>query len=321
MMMDATGPITKTARTATLKVTRPVEAKDNQGQVLSNIRHSEVVEYIARMHNMSTDIDHTSRQENVVIKKGMKHFELVKGLANLNNREFWVDYDIKMRKWVLHWKGIQRAEQKAGYIFRYNSEDKGTLLEANPEFGLRETVNEAVISVFDQKNQQWVSAIEIEDAASEDPRFVLGGGLKSRSTASSNSKASVKKKRSKSEAKRSSERRRTKNVIRDAIDNAGAFRIAAAGFALDVLPPPGRRFKNAQEAGEWLLRWFKAKQENFITVTGTVIGVETLRARQTHELRGLSTGLDGFYYFTRVRHVLNEAGYFCEFTANRVVTG
>jgi phage protein D len=302
---------------------RPLDSADNQGQVFARIRHSEVVESIASMNGFDVDIDPTERQEDVALKKGSKHYEIVKGLANLNNREFWVDYSLKKRKWILHWKKIQRDEMRPGFVFRYNHGDEGTLLEANPEYGLRETVNSATILVFDDKAHRWVSVGEFHDIeGSTDPKFTKGGGLVARSTASKNTRAAMKKKRSKSEAKRQSQMKKDVNTIKEAMDSPSAYRIAASGFAIDVLPPPGRRFKNSEEASRWMLRWFQAKQDNFITVSGTVIGVESLRARQIHTLKGLSSRLDGNYYFTRVRHRPDaNDGYYCEFTANRVVTG
>lgn len=322
LMMDNTGIIRTKGGITNLERKRPVDAADNQGQVFVNMRHSEVVEFIADMYDLDKDIDATSRQENVVLKKGMKHYEIVKGLGNLNNREFWVDYNYNKRKWVLHWKKIQRDELRPGFTFRYNQGDAGTILEANPEYGLRETINEASILVFDETNQRWVSAIEIKEAGSENPQYLQGAGLETRTTPSKSSKASIKKKRSKAEARHQSERRKNKDVIQEAIDNPGAFRIAAAGFAIDVLPPPGRRFRDAEEAGRWLLRWFQMKQDNFITVNGTLIGVESLRARQTHTLRGLGQTLDGDYYFTKVRHITDgDSEYHVEFTANRVING
>lgn len=317
-MMSQEGPVFNAAKIAKLEVSRPMDEADNQGQVFANILHSDVVGFIADMYGFAHDIDVTERRDSVVLKKGMKHYEIVKSLANLNNRDFWVDYDINRRTWVLHWREINR-NQKSGFTFRYGAGDASTLLQAEPEYGLRDIVTEATILVFDEKNKRWVSAIQIDDFSGPDPIFSEGGGLLARSTASRNPRAAVKKGRPKSEAKGQAARSQDKHVIKEAFDNASAFRIAAAGVAIDVLPP-GRRFRDIEEAGRYLLRWFKERQDNFISVQGTVIGVESLRARQTHTLVGLGPTLDGDYFFTRARHVAGE-NYLTEFTANRVING
>lgn len=316
-LADNSGPLTSGSKRTKLKVPQPVDSRDNQGTVFRNALHSEVVAFIADMYDVDQDIDHTTKRGPVVLKKGSKHYEIVRGFANLNNREFWIDYDIKRNKWVFHWKKVNR-EQSPEFVFRYGAGDDSTLLEAEPEYGLRGTISQATILIFDSNNQRWVSAIEIDDAAGPDPIFRQGGGIQARSTPRSNPRKRRKKnKRTKAEARATAHSRRARHEIREALENAAAFRIAAGGIAIDALPP-GRRFADAEDAARWLLRWFRAKQDNFITVQGATIGVETLKANQVHTLVGLGDRLDGDYYMTRVRHIM-ENGYWCEFTANKVI--
>lgn len=323
-MMDNTGPIISGDKRAKPAVKRPVEEADNQGQAFNNILHSEVVSYIADMYGMEKDIEKSKRRDNVIIKKGMKHFELVKGLANINGFDFWVDFDALRAKWVIHWKDMNR-NQAPELILRYSSGDFSTLLEASPEYGLPGTISTATVSIFDGVNQRWVSAIEIEDIAGPDPIFRRGGGLEARNSAQRVPRSPVAKKGTgrkgkkpgKGAARAMAARSTAKDVINEALENATSFRIASGGVAIDVLPP-GDRFKSPDDAARYLLRWFLARQDNFIKVSGVCVGIETLRARQVHRLLGLGPRLDGDYYFTRVRHVLSDS-YTCEFVANRVI--
>lgn len=321
-MMIGEGPIKNGNRIARPAVKRPVEFADNQGTVYSNVRHSEIVWNIADMYGMDKDIDETTKPDDFVVKKGQKHYTLVKGLANMNNRDFWVDYDPKRRKWVLHWKIINRNQQPQ-YILRYNQGDLGTILEAQPEYGIQDTVTTATISIFDEVNQRWISAIEIEDASGPDPIFRQGGGLEARNTAQIRPKSANKKllsgKPSKAGARSGAARHQARDVIHEALDNASAFRIAAGGVAIEVLPP-ANRFRSPEEAATFLLRWFNDRRDNFIKVSGSLIGIESLRARQVHTLKGLGVRLDGDYYFTSVRHKVGTT-YTCEFTANKVMVG
>lgn len=315
-MADASGPITSGSKRTKLKRSQPIDSLDNQGTVFRNSLHSEVVEFIADMYGVDRDIDSTSKRESVVLKKGSKHYEIIQGLANLNNREFWVDYNIRRNRWVLHWKKIQRG-QRPEFVFRYGAGDGSTLLEAEPEYGLRETVNQATILVFDQENQRWVSAVEIDEATGPDPIFRQGGGIQSTPRSIPKKTRTKSEKTTKSAARAFAARRNARNIIGEALENASAFRIAAGGVAIDVLPP-GRRFRDPEEAARWLLRWFLSKRDNFVSVQGIVIGVEKLKANQVHTLAGLGERLDGDYYFTRVRHIMSN-GYWCEFHANKVI--
>lgn len=327
-MMDNEGPVVSAGKNTKPTTKRPVELADDQGQVFQSILHSEVVQRIADMYGLETDIDPTTKRDHMIIKKGRKHFELIQGLANLNNKDLWVDWNIKTRRWTLHWKDKNRG-QSAQYILRYGpdidrnnmlkSNTGGTLLSVEPEYGLRETVSTATILIFDGKNQRWISAIEIEDASGPDPIFRAGGGIQQRAAVSRRPKPPSKNAptRPRKEARATTLKRKAKDVIDEALDNATSFRIAAGGITIDVLPP-GMRFKDPEEAGRYLLRWFKSKQDNFIAVKGRTVGIETLRARQVHTLRGMGSRLDGDYYFTRVNHQMND-GYFCEFTANKVI--
>lgn len=329
-MMPNEGPVVSAGKNTTPTTKRPVDLADDQGQVFQSILHSEVVQRIADMYGLATDIDATTKRDHLIIKKGRKHYELVKGLANLNNKDFWIDWSTKAKRWTLHWKDKNRV-QEAKYILRYgtdidrNNEFKsntnGTLLSCEPEYGIREAVSTATILIFDGKNQRWVSAIEIEDASGPDPIFRAGGGISTRAAVATRPKPPKPGEtptRPKTEARSTTLKRKAKDVIEEALDNATSFRIAAGGISIDVLPP-GTRFRDPEEAGRFLLRWFQGKQDNFIVVKGRTIGIETLRARQVHTLRGLGSRLDGNYYFTRVSHQQAE-NYFCEFTANKVIT-
>lgn len=327
-LMDNEGPVTSAAKKTSPVTKRPVELADDQGQVFQSILHSEIVERIADMYGIEKDIDATTKREHMIIKKGKKHHELIRGLANLNNRDFWIDWNLKLG-WVLHWKTRNRT-QGPQYVFRYGSNKSGsveristggTLLECAPEYGLRETVSTATILVFNEKTQSWVSAIEIEDASGPDPIFKPGGGVAARAAVARRPKQRSKDastSRPRKIAKATALKARAKDVITDALDNASSFRIAAGGVSIDVLPS-GVRFKDIEEAGRYLLRWFQMRQDNFITLKGTIIGVETMRARQVHTIRGLGNRLDGDYFFTRVRHNMAESVYSCEFTANKVI--
>ena len=81
-----------------------------------------------------------------------------------------------------------------------------------------------------------------------------------------------------------------------------------------------KKFETQQEITEWARQWFRRKRDNLIFGRGRIIGVETMKARQVHALEGMSKALDGDYYFTRVKHIMNvDSGYWIDFNARKHV--
>ena len=81
-----------------------------------------------------------------------------------------------------------------------------------------------------------------------------------------------------------------------------------------------RRFTSEAELTAWARQWFRRQRENFIMARGATIGTEVLMARQTHRIQGIGPTLTGDYYFSRVKHVLDNAnGYLCDFNCRKVV--
>lgn len=83
----------------------------------------------------------------------------------------------------------------------------------------------------------------------------------------------------------------------------------------------GRPFKNKKEAQRFAENHVLRNREDFITATGTTIGIPQLRPRQIHELVTGSKRFDGKYYFTQVKHKFPDRGvYECDFVAYKVPT-
>jgi phage protein D len=336
LMMDISGPMQATKENKAKLVTpRPIDLSDDQGVPYLNKRASDVVAEIADKYGFDKDIDETEKVlrsdsgDGIVQKKGMKDYELVKILANLNRREFFVDYNPASKNWVLHWKE-SGEKQTAGLVFRYGSGKQTTLLSFSAEYGVRDQITELVVLAWDDKQQRWVSVLLLEDQAGPDPMWRQGGNRMERqnpvaikkTTTRSEFDTSAKKKGHSTSTKAQKERAKEAVSLRNSIDHelssATQFRLAAAGVAIDI--KSDRPFSSLQEASEFAQRWFEAKKNNFLVGTGKVVGVESLRARQVHRLEGLGPRLSGDWYFINVRHTWNkESGYSCEFTARKVL--
>jgi phage protein D len=295
LMMKVAGDI-KGARGWKINLAEPAPADDddNQGVSWVDLKHSDVVKLLAEKYGMATDIDNTGKVDTVIQKKGMSDWQLINGLANLNGMEVWVDWDYVKKRWVFHFKR-PADESSPEFAFVYQDGNNTTLLSANVEYGITEPITTLQVLAWDWVNDKWVSVVIIEDAESADPIFKPGPaprglvGLEGEPLS-----------------------------LNETIENASSFRLAAAGAAIDVVPD--HQFKDADSLARFAQQWFLERRDNFMIVKGATIGVETLKARQVHELRNLSKRLDGAFYFVTVDHKLGD-GYHCEFIARKILTG
>jgi phage protein D len=255
-------------------------AKDEEGRSFVDMLHSSMVEEIAGKWGLETDIDATSKTDTLIQKKGISDYQFVRGLANFNDRDFWIDWNFSLKAWTLHWKKYGRNQSKT-YTFEYGGE-KATLLSFEPQYGMREDVTEVKVLYYDLEAHEWKSVDLVEGGGDiADPRYLKGEG----------------------------------EEVSEELSNAASIRVVAAGHSIDVIPD--KVLHTAEEAQTFAEAWFRARKDHFLIGRGTVIGLETLRPRQTHNLIGLGTRFSGGYYFTSVKHTFAGDGYICTFTANK----
>jgi len=230
------------------------------------------------------DIDPTENRYARTQKADISDYEYVKGLANLMGYLFWVDYTIE-EGWTLHFRDpLVLSEQEKHYTFEYNRGDNSTLLDFSPELTLTGAVTKLQAQVRLPESDKPI-VVEFEDRE-ESP-----------------------------DAKHTGD---AEQVIDETYTTAGAVvKLFFGDYAVEVVSD--KQFKSEADLKLWAQQWFRRKRENFIVGRGTLIGVESLRARQTHTLKGLTKSLDGKYYFSRVRHVYSNGGYEIDFTARKVL--
>ena len=80
-------------------------------------------------------------------------------------------------------------------------------------------------------------------------------------------------------------------------------------------------FRTKKQAAAYVRNWLREKERDFLILSGTVVGVPSLRSRQIHEIEGLGARLDGLYRFVNVKHCMTPGQlYHCEFTAHKVLS-
>lgn len=257
------------------------------GRVFKNQKFSDAVAERASDYDMELDIDPTpTAATDFVQKAGMTDFEFIRGLANLCGFLFWVDGDDK-GKWTLHFKDPEKDlnVQDREFIFRYNLGDLSTLLNFESEYAITGSATKLKVEVKDPETGKLLST-EVEEEG-EEPDIEATGD----------------------------ETEKTQS----ALVSGAAVKLYFGDFSFGL--ETGKRFKTEAEVQAWAKQWFRRHRENFLLGSGSLIGVESLTARQIHTLDGLARPtLNGRYYFTRVRHVLDVgSGYTCQFNARKVV--
>lgn len=254
----------------------------------------------AEDYGFDKDIDDTGETPHDFIQKvGLKDYEFVNGLANLTGFVFWVDGDSN-GKWTLHFKNPSTTseadawpfidEDPKKYTFKYNSLNESSLLAFEPEVAIQGSQTELKVQTKNPKNGRLIEVTftESNDGSPEVTAEISGDTL-----------------------------RAVDQALSSEHTTGSDVKIFLNEFAFEERA--NRQFTSEAELTDWAKQWFRRQRENFVMARGVTIGSEFLRARQTHTITGIGSTLSGDYYFSRVRHILNEQGYLCDFNCRKVV--
>lgn len=258
----------------------------------SNLTDDEIVAKIARKYGYAAETDAPKlKRRGTKTKKVVRvqpsdldDWAFLQKLADINRFDLWVAYDQARSQNVVHFK--ERMDSGSGnFVFTYNGED-GSLIEAKPDFAISDQPTDVEVLFFDRTRKTIERTIISDTNPAEDVRL----------TSASPGNLSVKKE----------------------LTKGARVRFSAFGQVVEALAD--RPFRSKKEAKEFVTNWLKERERDFLILKGKVVGVESLRPRQIHELTGMCTRLNGLYRFTQVKHVM-EVGeiYNCEFTAYKVL--
>jgi hypothetical protein len=298
------------------------------GRAWPDKKHHEIVQQIARDWHIDADIDEavvkkeSEEGTGIIQPKGVSDYKFLKMLANINDFEMWVDYSLASKRWVLHWKTPQRI-QRSAHIFKYRDGDDSTIIDFSPDYGIRDTITEISVLAWDDSRHIWVSMGYLEGPMGQDPVWRPGGGRRDRIEAKVGRPSTTSAERDSFmglPGDASSDASTTESLILENL-HSGKFRLAAAGVAIDIIPD--KPFESIADCAAFARRWFMQRRDHFMVVRGTLIGLETLRARQVHTFQGLGPRMSGQYYFIAVKHIMTSGRgipYKCEFVARKVIS-
>lgn len=262
--------------------------QSQSGRRFRNLKYSEAVEQRAADYGFQTDVDPTPEAPTDFIQKsGMSDYDFVNGLANLTGFLFWVDGD-EQGNWTLHFKDPERLnEQEVRYRFEYNLGDMSTLFQFQPEFLVSEAIAQIRVRVQDPTTGQVFEAEFSEDNLDGSPELLYDPNTDLAT-----------------------------ETVAQSPQTATAVQLYIGDYSFEEIT--NRRFTSEADAIRWARQWFRRSRENFIQARGFAIGVESIRARQVHEVNGVGIMYDGPYYFSRVKHRCDtQDGYTIDFNARK----
>lgn len=267
---------------------KPGEKKKGKGgRAFPESLMSDAVEARFADYGLLSTVDPTPGPPRDIMQKGgMSDYEFIQGLSNVTGYVFWVDCDEngQWQGWFLDPEGdtIKLLQDKE-YTFTYNTAD-ASLLSFQPEQVFSGSITKLVYEQHNPRKGE-VEVIEIEADDVTQDTLVEGEP--------------------------------TEPVSGDPADGVNV-KLYIGDYSIEVAT--GKSFTSVGQFEAWARGWFRRNRQNFINARGVVTGIETLRARQTHNIDGVGTFYSGKYYFSRVKHVLSSSsGYTTDFNCRKII--
>lgn len=274
-------------------VVKPVRSKSKKRNVVyTDTTIAEIVSDICQEYRFVEDIDDANWPKGGIVHPArLSDFDVCQAIANAVGFTWWVDWDRDKRSWALHFKSTDNLKefQDKKYDFTYGTGKGAALLSFEPEMAFDDHFTEIIVQAPNpnpgtKRSQPFIEVPIVEEKDQDaDPTWTG-----------------------------------TPEKLEGNIESAEALKLFLGDYSFKVIPKATLR--NQAQLAEWAKQYFRKMREFFIVGDGEILGLETLMARQVHTLSGMGKPYDGDYYFTRVRHVLdNASGYMCEFSARREV--
>jgi phage protein D len=242
---------------------------------------SEIIDEIAYHYGYAIDVDFTSTKRTRTIPKGKSHWEFILTLAKANGYTTWVDWSKSFYTWVIHFRQRETVFTQ-GYEFTYKQNDSGTLLNFHPVRDSTRMITDIEVISFDTKRRkidnQWLTYDDKQIPPPPVDKDVLN--------------------------------------LSPLKETASHIKFKIGGRMIETWA--NRPFKNKQAAKDYATYLVNEHQTDFMPGQGRIIGVENVRPRQIHRLRGVSN-YSGDYYFTQTKHSISaDSFYVTDFTAYRI---
>lgn len=247
-------------------------------------RDTEIVKAIADIYDFNFDLDQTEGRRTRVKKSGKSDWEFILHLAKFNDFETWVDYRIGVG-WTLHFRKEDLREPADYWKFVYGEDGTGSLLECTPELEMAKQSTDVDVLSYDRRLRK-VTTSELSETKDVVVKSVRGGIKGGR--------------------------------ILESVDYGSKVRFTAFGRTMEVIA--NRPFRRKKDAKKYAENYLREREKDFVTCTGTLIGVENVRPRQVHHLDGLGVKYSGFYKFIQTtQRWAKDSTYETDFVGYKVI--
>jgi hypothetical protein len=233
---------------------------------------------------------------NRVQKADQTDWDFLQTLAKINDFDLWVDFQrsndpanpIEGGSYTVHFKKKREAGEEAGYLFSYGGEDS-SIISASPEFSIKDKPTGVEVLHYDTATRK-IKATVIENTEKTEIMRIDG-------------------------PKVGPHRLRAKEEI------ISGARVRFTAFGRSITAIADKPFYSKNDALNFVNKFLKDNERDFILMKMTVVGVPSLRSRQVHAIEGLSSRLDGFYKILNCIHQFTPDGiYTCEITAYKILS-
>lgn len=233
---------------------------------------------------------------NRIQKAGQTDWEFLQHLAKIQDFDLWVDFQksndpaapIEGGAYVVHFKKKKEAGEEIGYLFKYGG-DNPSILNASPEFSIKDKPTGVEVLHYDKSTRK-IKATTIEDTTKTEIMRLDGPKV-------------------------------GPNSLRAKDEILHGARVRFTAFGRSITAIADKPFYSKQDALDFVDKFLRENERDFIMLRMTVVGVPSLRSRQVHAVEGLSSRLDGFYKITNCKHTMSPDGiYVCEVTGYKLLT-
>lgn len=276
-----------------------IPEEKSQLRIFLNQRHSQIIEKLCQClftdenvkkvfpmasFSVKFDIEDTGAPVDDAIIQGETVWQYILKTARLIGYAFYIEYSIEDDAFIVHFHKT-KAKQKEVFTFEYFNGDDSTLLSFEPEFSTQDIATTVEVVSWDRRENRPIITTMKKTEKGVDVRIDRAG---------------------------------KNTTIEKAITSGSKVRVTA--FGTSRLIDPKTAFDNEFHVRKYAEKLFREIEENFITGKGKTVGVETLRAKQVHILKGIGERLSGKYYFNSVRHIMKPDNiYYCEFNCRKVL--
>lgn len=272
-------------------------------------RSSEIVKQIGRKYSgvlgALFDVSKIARLPIFTPNAEAQKFEesdyaFIKRMAEVRGWHIYTRFDDKTKRFFLFY-GPDVDKQEA--IFRYTYNDRNilvedALLEFKPTINTIDQHSEIKIVSVDEKRKKKLSHAPKYNVVGK------GGDKINRKFTDGNTEFKA-----------------------NTLNNPVAYRFQAFGLNRRIIAT--RPFKDENEVKKFVIQWARNNIKNFITGSGSVVGNEDLKSRQTHYFAGLGHTFSGTrnkpekWYLSKVVHTMSRAAgglaYTSKFDCRKVI--